>query len=166
MNLKEIQDIVRNVLHERPLYKYKLITFNSDGIGINDYSRSVVIPYKNWRVVGVGLGFFVNGVATENPEVEFGIFNSDVATTDNDYFGSVIQDTAAGKNFAVGDIYIKDPYGWAVTANALANGGSPTWDAGAGKLGIWFSKAGILKVTRPNDHVLTIDPFMMLEVKN
>lgn len=169
MDLKEIQDIVKNVLHDRKLSYTEVISFGGyvdAAININENVFSGVIPYTRWRVVAVGFNVTTNGISTENPEVEFGVFNSDIATTDNDYFGSVLQDITAGDHFAVGDVWIKDPYGLSVAANALANGGTPTWSAGAGKLGTWFTNAGVLKITRPNDHALGVNPFVLIEVKN
>lgn len=166
MDLREIQDIVKNVLYDEPLVHTELIGFTHAGISINTVGYSVPIFYPRWRVVAVGFGVITGGVSTENPEVEFGIKHSNIAETDTDFFGSVLQDATANKEFDAGDMWIKDDAGFLDVAEETMNVGTPVWDAGGDQLMVWNEMAGILSVTRPNVHVLTIQPFMLVEVEN
>lgn len=162
-----IKDLAKSQM-ESELGFHKLIGFvGSSGypLAINTGSVSVLAAYKKWRVEAVGFVVIVDGISTENPEVEFGVGYGDI-TTDNDYFGSVIQDVNANKHFVQDDVYIKDPKGLLGTPLALGNDGTHTWDAGGGQLGVWQENTTSLIIMRPNDHTLTISAaFMLLEVK-
>ena len=172
MNLKEIQDIVKNVLYQEPLVHTEIIGFENQthrDIQQNGTGWSKPIAYKRWRVVAVGFGVTGSSVAGENPEVEFGILASDLGAADWDYFGSATTFSEGGAAIlTAGDVYIKDDEKFLITPDALAaagDGAAITWDAGAGHLMEWQTKIGILCVSRPNDHHLDVMPFMLVEVE-
>ena len=170
MDLKEIQDIVNNVLYKRALTRTELITYGANALAMNATKHGTVVPYKRWRMVAVGFTVTQASIAAENPEVEFGIAVSDIGAADADYFGSATVFSEGGAALlTVGDVYIKDDAGYLGTPDALAAAGDGvaiTWHAGAGHLMVWQTKAGLLTVTRPNDHQLAIIPFMLVEVQD
>jgi hypothetical protein len=166
LDLQELQDIAKNVIHSE--YKYKLIRFIDSGggpyIAKAETGKSEPVVYKKWRVDAVGFIVTTGGVSTENPVVYFGTSLGDLGAASNRY-GTVTQDVNANKEFDGSDVWIKDPKGLLVAPDALGGGGTHVWDAGLGKLGVWETKATILQIQRPNDHNLTIIPFMLLEVQ-
>ncbi len=161
MDLKEIQDIVKNVAH----YRERLYTVPFASTAINGNAIGGVVPYKNWRVVAVGFNVTVGGVSTQNPQVEFGVLASDTGATDDDYFGSVFQSANEGEQFVAGEMYIYDPLDKIVAHSVYPAESVPVWDDGAGGLLVWQTTAGVLRLTRPNDHQLTVVGFAVVEVK-
>ena len=173
MDLKEIQDIVKNVLYNEPLAHTEIIGFESQthrDVQQNEVAWSKPIPYKRWRVVACGFNVTGSSVASENPEVEFGLLACDVGSWDADYFGSATTFSEGGAAIlTAGDVYIKDDADYLKTPDALAAAGdgvAVTWDAGAGHLMEWQTKVGLLTISRPNDHHLDVMPFVLIEVEN
>jgi len=165
MDLDEIQDITKNVIHSET--KYELISFpcsNGMLIAKNNSGKSGVIPYKKWRVVAVGFVVTTGGVSTEDPTITFGSSYGDIGAVTKRY-GQVKQDVTGNKEFDAHDVYIKDPTGVLGTASALGGAGTPVWTAEGAKLGVWETAANVLQIGRANDHTLTIVGFMLLEVQ-
>ncbi len=164
-----IKDLALSEMENTQKLHLKLITFTESSAGgryiaVNESGKSAPIPYAKWRVVAEGFVVSTPGVSTENPAVYFGTSLGDIGAHSN-HFGTVTQDATAGKNFAGSDVWVKDPYNVLATPDALTNTGTHVWTDGGDELGVWQTKINILQVTRPNDHALTIHPFIVIEVK-
>jgi len=166
MDLKEIQDIAKNVIHSET--KYEIISFHRAAgdvrLGQNHIGYSEVVPYKRWRVVAYGFVVTEAGVSTENPVVQFGLKYGDYMV-DTTRYGHITQDVTANKHFSAEDVYIHDPKNLLAAALPLETGGVPVRSPGSGYFDEWHIVTAVLEVTRPNDHTLTVIPFMLLEVE-
>jgi len=163
---KEILDIAKVAVREMQQGEglAQLIYMQAEtNVSKNERLYLGVVPFKSWRMVAWGFMTWGN-TSTEDPVVQFGTYDGDIAT-DDDYFGQVTAPTEADKNWVTGDLYFKDPEGYLATPDDPENGGSPTYAAGGGQLGEWQSKAGFIRVTRPNDHTMGVRPFVLVEAK-
>ena len=141
------------------------------GIGSTQYmaqSKIVVaagaMMYKYWRVVAFGFQCFQAGFTGQDPKVQFSLYKSDAGPPGYGYWGTVTQDTTAGKQFAVGDMFLHDPLNFCKAPLPLENGGTPTVDT-TDKFMEWQHLGALLAVVRPNDHQLGVMPFMCVEMK-
>jgi len=163
---KEILDIAKVAVREMQQGEglAQLIYMQAEtNVSKNEKLYLGVIPFKQWRVVA--WGFMTEGNASgEDPATAFGTYGSDIEL-DVNYFGAVVAPDEAGKNWVSGDLYFKDPEGYLITPDPPENGGSPTYTAEGGQLGVWQSKAGVIMVTRPDDHDMSIRPFVLVEAK-
>jgi len=162
LDLKELQDVTKNVIHSET--KLVLIGVNAASLAQNETGYTVPIPYKEWKVVALGFVVVTGGVSTENPVVSFGSKYGDLAE-DANRFGTITQDITATKEFVAEDVYVKDPKGLLDDPLALGGAGTPVWGAGGDELDVWQTNIAVLEVVRPDDHVLTVIPFFLLEVK-
>ena len=143
-----------------------IVAFNLPAIGaivVNEHAPSLPVAYKSWRVVAFGFICASDGLGENDPEVEFGTELGDLGT-DADGFGSIIQDSAAGKHFQDGDVYLHDPLKFLCPADPLAGGGTPTVTTGPMFL-VWQQKATTIVCNRPNDHDFYVIPIVCIEIR-
>lgn len=159
MDLKEIQDIVKNVIHNET--KYVLI--NGEHVHRNEY-WNLAIPYKKWRVVAGGFVVLTAGVSTQNPIFYIGKEDDDLSAWDWDAFLKITQDVTANKHFIAGDCWIYDPKNLVAPGDALAGGGTPTAVVGS-LFNVWLPNIGTISFYRPDDHTLNVVPWVLLEVQ-
>ena len=149
----------------------RIVSFGLDGtnpcLQQNSEGLSYPVMFKSWRVVAIGLYISQAGLTGEDPLTYFGVEKSDLRPKHSYYFGAIVQDPAAGKQFEYGDTVIADPLSFLAAPDALQNGGSPSLDTAAGGGFLkWHQKGTIITVERENDHQLGIVPIVCIEVKN
>lgn len=162
LDLKELQDIAKNVVRSEP--KHEIIEIP---LTAKNETNVIAVPFRKWRVRGIGFVVTTGGVSTENPIVYFGTGKGDLDAAwenDLDAFFKLTQDTTANKEFIEGDCYVYDPYNLISASKALNGVGSPTEVLGS-VFDIWHENVGLVKVNRPNDHNLTVAPFILVEVQ-
>lgn len=124
-----------------------------------------LVPYKLWRVVGMGFIVTTKGASTVAEKVEFGQLT---ASADTDAFGTCAQDTTADDELEVGDMYFKsaDQGVSLVDFPAWANAGTPTFAEGGAQLGVWQTTPQMLTISKTNvaSSTATVVGFYVVEV--
>ena len=134
-------------------------------LGQNSSGMTCPFFYNYWRVIGFGFTVVEHvGISTQDPKIEFGVTTGDLSTVDNDYFGSITQDTTAGKHFEIGDMFLHDPLKFYKKPLPLENGGTPTVVTSSHFME-WQSLATGLKAFRLNDHQLGVFPMICIEIR-
>lgn len=159
MELKEIQDIAKNVIHSETKY----VLMSGEHVHQNEY-WNLCVPFKTWTVKALGFVVLTSGVSTENPVFEFGKEDDDLSNMDLDCFYKITQDVTASKHFVAGDCWSYDPDNLVAIPKALNGGGTPTEVKGT-LFGEKLPNVGTIAFHRPNDHTLDVIPWVLIEVE-
>ena len=105
MDLQTVEGIANKVAKGRN--KIYLIHGVTDGIidisNANEHERLDILPYKTWRVIGLGMFWTGASAANEDPVIEYGY------PSDQDAFGKMTSAITGGEKFRADDHQKYDP---------------------------------------------------------
>lgn len=160
----------RKTLDIDPASRYVLYSagaLTGTGAASDSIVYIAVIPWKRWRVVNCGFAVKAAGTSTIAEKLNIGVQASDIGATDDDYFGSWVQDVDAGENLAIGDMLQRVNMPELATPAAPANGGSHTFTAGTPDgLNVWQTSPAIISGTKKTvgSSTATLLPWAIVEL--
>jgi len=169
-NVPHISDIIRSPELQRNYQFFWTMNDTANGAASDSTRFCGNVLYAAWRVVA--MGFYVNNnfATTVAEGVNFGVYGSDLANSDDDYFGTFIQDVTDGKQLLAGDsLQVKK----GLLNNVLVEVDPPA-NAGthrilcAGNFGAWKTKQAMLSITKKNVGSSTgiVDGWYLIEIGN
>ena len=137
------------------IHKLKTVTVEStsktvDGAMASTYHSIALMPYKKWRVIRVGVLIHDSGASGVAEKFGFlcnrrGVVNAGELS----WFGNLVQDATAGKQFHENDFFT---YGARdendLAPNYLHNNGNPYYEVGDGEFNKWQTEPGILCISK------------------